>query len=185
MSLIPEAPWPWYIGGPAIGLFAPLLLFVGNRMFGVSSNLRHMCSILFPSRIEYFRYNWKQIGQWNLLFALGIAIGGLLASQWGGPHSIEIADFTKLALANLGLYDLSGLAPPEIFSWSALVTLKGFVCVILGGFLVGFGTAYAGGCTSGHAISGLANLELPSLVAVVSFFVGGMIATYFILPLIF
>jgi uncharacterized membrane protein YedE/YeeE len=185
MQVLASEPWPWYVAGPTIGLFAPALLIVGNRMFGVSSNLRHMCSILAPGSIQYFRYNWKQSGLWNLLFAAGIAIGGFLASHWSGPHNIEIAESTKLALTNLGLHDLSGIAPPEIFSWSTLLTLKGLVCVILGGFLVGFGTAYAGGCTSGHAISGLGNLELPSLISTVSFFVGGMIATYLILPLVF
>lgn len=180
-----SAPWPWYISGPAIGLFVPALLIVGNRMFGVSSNLRHMCSALFPGRIEHFRYDWKRVGLWNLLFAVGIALGAFLVSQWNGRHDVEITEQTRLALTNLGLSDLSGIAPPEIFSWSALLTMKGFVCVIVGAFLVGFGAAYAGGCTSGHAISGLANLEPPSLIAVVGFFAGGMIATYYILPLIF
>lgn len=179
-----SAPWPWYIAGPAVGLFVPALLLVGNRLFGVSSNLRHMCSILAPGRIEFFRYDWRRTGLWNLLFAIGIGVGGFIASQWSGPHDVVIAEETRIALTNLGLHDLSGIAPIEVFSWSALLTLKGFVCIVVGGFLVGFGTAYAGGCTSGHAISGLGNLELPSLIAVIGFFAGGMIATYFILPLI-
>jgi uncharacterized membrane protein YedE/YeeE len=183
-----SAPWPWYIAGPAIGLFVPALLLVGNRMFGVSSNLRHMCamsSAFVPGRVEHFHYDWKKTGLWNLLFLAGIAAGGFLAWIWGGPHNVEIVDQTRLALTNLGIHDFSGLAPREVFTWTALFTIKGFVCVILGGFLVGFGTAYAGGCTSGHAISGLADLQLPSLVAVISFFAGGMIATFLILPLIF
>lgn len=179
-----SAPWPWYIAGPAVGLFVPALLLVGNRLFGVSSNLRHMCSILAPGHIKFFRYDWKRTGLWNLLFAIGIGVGGFVASQWSGLHDVAIAEETRLALTNLGLHDLSGIAPRELFSWSALLTLKGFVCIVVGGFLIGFGTAYAGGCTSGHAISGLGNLELPSLIAVVGFFAGGMIATYFILPLI-
>ena len=168
-----------------IGLFVPALLIVGNRVFGVSSNLRHMCSALLPGGIEHFRYDWKRTGLWNLLFVAGIGVGGFLASQWGGSHNIEISEQTKLALTNLGIHDFSGLAPRELFTWSALLTAKGFVSVVLGGFLVGFGTAYAGGCTSGHAISGLADLQLPSLIAVVGFFAGGLIATHFILPLIF
>jgi len=185
MPAFASAPWPWYIAGPVIGLFVPALLIVGNRMFGVSSNLRHMCSAMLPGRIEYFRYDWKRTGIWNLLFVAGIGVGGFLASQWGGPHNVQISAQTRLALTNLGLHDFSGLAPRELFSWPVLFTAKGFVSVILGGFLVGFGTAYAGGCTSGHAIFGLADLQLPSLIAVVSFFAGGLIATYLILPLIF
>ena len=184
MAAFASGPWPWYIAGPVIGLFVPALLIVGNRMFGVSSSLRHLCSAVLPGRVEHFRYNWKLAGLWNLLFVAGTGLGGFIASQWGDPHNIEISEQTRLALMNLGIHDFSGLAPREIFTWSMLLTFKGFVSVILGGFLVGFGTAYAGGCTSGHAISGLADLQLPSLVAVIGFFAGGLIATYFLLPLV-
>ncbi len=114
----------------------------------------------------------------------GTGLGGFLASHWGGSHAIQISEQTRLALTNLGIHDFSGLAPREVFTWSALLTFKGFVSVVVGGFLVGFGTAYAGGCTSGHAISGLADLQLPSLIAVLGFFAGGLIATFFILPLV-
>ena len=185
MSGFFSAPWPWYLAGPVIGLFVPALLLVGNRTFGVSSNLRHMCAALVPGRIEHFRYDWRGVGLWNLLFVLGIGLGGFLAAQWGGAHSIAISEQTRIALQSLGIHDFSGLAPSEVFSWSALLTIKGFVCVVVGGFLVGFGTAYAGGCTSGHAICGLADLQLPSLIAVCGFFAGGLIGTFFVLPLIF
>jgi len=166
------APWPWYVAGPAIGLFVPTLLILGNRVFGVSSNLRHLCSAVFPSRLEYFRYDWKRTGLWNLVFVAGILLGGFLAAHWGAPQNVAISEQTRLALTRLGIHDFSGLAPREVFTWSALLTVKGFVLVILGGVLVGFGTAYAGGCTSGHAISGLADLQLPSLIAVVGFSAG-------------
>ncbi len=179
-----SAPWPWYVAGPIIGLFVPALLILGNKGFGVSTNLRHLCSAILPSRLGYFRYDWKRTGLWNLLFVAGIAMGGFLASHWGGSQNVAISEQTTLALARLGIHDFSGLAPREVFTWSALLTLKGFVSVILGGFLVGFGTAYAGGCTSGHAISGLADLQVSSLIAVLGFFAGGLIATYFILPLV-
>ena len=178
-----SAPWPWYVAGPAIGLFVPALLILGNQVFGVSSNLRHLCSAIVPGNIEYFRYDWKRTGLWNLLFVAGILIGGFLASHWGGSQNIAISESTRLALTKLGIHDFSGPAPRELFTWAALLTLKGFVSIVIGGFLVGFGTAYAGGCTSGHAISGLADLQLSSLVAVVGFFAGGLIATHFLLPL--
>jgi len=183
-----SSPWPWYIAGPLIGLFVPALLILGNRMFGVSSNLRHICSIcsaILPGNAEHFRYDWRQIGLWNLLFVAGTTVGGFVAWEWGGSHNIQISEQTRLALRALGIHDFSGLAPRELFSWPALLTLKGFVSVVLGGFLVGFGSAYAGGCTSGHAISGLADLQLPSLIAVAGFFAGGLMGTYFLLPLIF
>jgi uncharacterized membrane protein YedE/YeeE len=182
MSTWLTAPWPWYVAGPIIGLFVPALLLAGNKVFGISSNLRHLCSALLPGRLEYLRYDWKNVGLWNLVFLFGVLIGGVLAAHSGAPHNIAISSTTKAALTQLGLHDLSGVAPHEIFSWQALLTWRGFVSVVLGGFLVGFGAAYAGGCTSGHAISGLANFELPSLIAVLGFFAGGLAATYFILP---
>jgi hypothetical protein len=175
-------PWPWYVAGPAIGLFVPALLIVGNKLFGVSSSLRHTCAAVLPGKLQYFQYDWKNTGLWNLLFVLGIFVGGFLASHYGTPHDIGISNATRLDLARLGIHDFSGLAPHELFQWSALVSFKGFALIVIGGFLVGFGTAYAGGCTSGHAISGLADLQPASLIAVVGFFAGGLIATHFILP---
>lgn len=174
--------WPWYVAGPVIGLFVPVLLIVGNKVFGISSSLSHLCSAIAPGKIEYFRYDWRRTGLWNLLFVAGVFFGGLLAARVGGPHTVAISEATRTTLAHWGLHDFSGVAPREIFTWHALLTVRGFVSVVVGGFLVGFGTAYAAGCTSGHAISGLANLQLPSLIAVVGFFAGGLAATYLILP---
>ncbi len=177
--------WPWYVAGPIIGLFVPALLIVDTKEFGISSNLRHICSAVVPGKLEYFRYNWKKAGLWNLIFLVGVLLGGFLVSHWTTPHDIAISPQTRLALTKLGIHDFSGIAPHEVFNWHALLTLRGFVSIIVGGFLVGFGTAYAGGCTSGHAIAGLANFQLPSLIAVFGFFAGGLLATHFILPLLF
>jgi uncharacterized membrane protein YedE/YeeE len=185
MTNLLTEPWHWYVAGPLIGLFVPALLLAGNKVFGVSSNLRHLCSALIPSKLEFFRYDWRDAGLWNLVFLSGVLAGGFLAAHWGTQHDIAISPETKAALTRMGLHDMSGVTPHEIFSWHALLTLPGFVSIVVGGFLVGFGTAYAGGCTSGHAISGLANFELPSLIAIFGFFAGGLAATYFILPHLF
>ena len=175
--------WPWYVAGPLIGLFVPVLLLVGNRSFGVSSNFRHMCAAVLPPRSAFLRYDWRSAGAWNLAFALGILIGGALAANFlGGGASVGISANAHESIRALGVHDFRGLVPQELFSWHALTTVRGLVLIVGGGFLVGFGTAYAGGCTSGHAISGLANLQLPSLIAVVGFFAGGLLATFFILP---
>ena len=183
-ALFSPDPWPWYFAGPAIGLFVPALLIVGNAVFGVSSSLRHMCAAVFPGKVEYLRYDWKKNGLWNLVFVAGILAGGFLASLVGSQENVAISEATRLDLARLGIHDFSGLAPREFFQWSALLSFRGLVLIVGGGFLVGFGTAYAGGCTSGHAISGLADFQVPSLIAVIGFFAGGLFATHFLLPLL-
>lgn len=178
-------PWPWYFAGPAIGLFAPLLLVLGNRMFGLSSNLRHMCAAIMPGTIAYFKYDWKREGAWNLAFCGGILIGGFLAGfVFRNPNPIAISEHTRASLAALGIHDLIGLVPRELFSWSSLGSARGWAMIVLGGYLVGFGTAYAGGCTSGHGITGVADLQPASFIALAAFFAGGIVGTFFLLPLI-
>ena len=186
MDLLRE-PWPWYVAGPLIGLIVPLLLLLGGKPFGLSANLRHMCAAVMPGSVRFFRYDWRHEGGWNLLFALGILIGGFIGARWLLPdgYTVAIADSTRADLRGLGLQDLSGLLPPELFSWAALPTGPGFLTVVVGAFLVGFGARWAGGCTSGHAISGLATLQSPSLIAVIGFFAGGLLMTHVLLPLIF
>ena len=185
MSELLAGSWPWYVAGPLIGLFVPLLLLLTGKAFGISSSLKHTCAATVPGRAEYFQYDWKNSGLWNLLFVVGILLGGVLAVQFlggGGPTGIAAA--TKTDLRALGLTDFSGLVPPELFSWSSLATLPGLVALLIGGFLVGFGARYAGGCTSGHGITGLATLQAPSLIAVLGFFIGGLLTTHLLLPLL-
>lgn len=180
-------PWPWYIAGPLIGLMVPVLLLIGGKSFGVSSNLRHLCAATVPCGIPLFTYDWKRQGGWNLLFALGIFIGGLLAAVALLPdgYSVAISDATQRDLRALGMNDLSGLVPEQLMGWQALRSGRGWLTLGLGGFLVGFGARWAGGCTSGHAISGLATLQLPSLIAVLGFFAGGLLMTHALMPLLF
>ena len=176
-------PWPWYVAGPLIGIVVPALLLLGGKQFGISENLRHVCAII-PSKVEFFQYNWKN-GAWNLALILGVVIGGWIGSTLlGNPDPIAISEATRTDLVALGITDFNGLVPSQFFSWEGLMTGPGLLLMIGGGFLVGFGARYAGGCTSGHAISGLADLQLPSLIAVIGFFVGGLIATFFLLPII-
>jgi uncharacterized protein len=180
-----KQPWPWYISGPLIGLTIPLLLILGNKTLGISSSFRHMCAACIPGDIEFLKYDWrKEI--WSLVFVAGILFGGFIAYHIiGHPGVISISADTAEHLENLGIEDQSGFLPSEVFSWEGLFTIKGLILIVVGGFLVGFGTRYAGGCTSGHAIMGLSNLQWPSLVAVMGFFAGGLIMTHLILPLIF
>jgi len=184
MSHLFTHPLPWYIAGPLIGLVVPALLLLGNKPFGVASNFRHLCAALAPCGIEFFSHDWKRLGGWNLAFLVGIFAGAVVASQVAPPLALTLSPHTTAALHQLGLHDLTGLTPHEVFAWASLFTLKGFVSIVIGGFLVGFGTAYAGGCTSGHAISGLADLQPASLLAVCGFFAGGLAGTYLILPIV-
>ena len=178
-------PWPWYVAGPLIGLSVPALLLLGNKDLGVSANLRHACAII-PSKIDFFRYNWREAGTWNLVFALGIVLGGILGGVLlANPEPLQVADATQTELAELGVLVDGHLAPESVFGLANLLSLRGWLIMLGGGFLIGFGARYAGGCTSGHAISGLANVQLPSLVAVLGFFMGGLIMTHVLFPLIF
>lgn len=178
-------PMPWYIAGPLIGLTVPLLLIVGNKTFGISSSFQHMCAAVMPKKFPYFNYNWWKDGKWHLQLSFGIALGGVLAALFiPENYSIDLSADTVATLKGMGLTNMSGFVPSEIFTWTNLATVPGVLILVVGGFLIGFGTRYAGGCTSGHAITGLATLQKASLIAVIGFFVGGIISTYFILPTI-
>ena len=177
-----KQPWPWYIGGPLIGLMVPLLLLLGNKKFGISSSLRHICAVCFPGSIPFFKYNWKK-EVWNFVFAAGIIVGAFLAINFLSDHQpVYVNPKLIHELSQYGVTNYNHLAPAELFNWNSLVTIKGFLLIVVGGFLVGFGTRYAGGCTSGHSIMGLSNLQWPSLVATVCFMIGGFIMANLILP---
>ncbi|MFL5740606.1 MAG: YeeE/YedE family protein [Flavisolibacter sp.] len=176
--------WPWYVSGPLIGLMVPLLLILGNKAFGLSSSLRHICAACFPAQISFFRYDWKKEA-WNLFLVAGIVVGAFLT--WKFLFNYQDMNLNPKLLQELNSYGISDhrqIVPHEVVSWQGLFTWKGFVMIVVGGFLVGFGTRYAGGCTSGHSISGLSNLQWPSLVATICFMAGGFLVSNLILPLI-
>jgi uncharacterized protein len=176
--------WPWYVTGPVIGLSVPLLLLLGNKKLGVSSTLRQVCAACFPGKIPFLNYNWKK-DVWNLYLVGGMVIGGFLGgSLLTTREPIDLSESTVQFLNTNGLSKPEGLMPTELFNWETLATLKGIVLMVAGGFMVGFGTRYARGCTSGHGILGLSALQWPSLVATCSFFLGGTLFSYFILPFI-
>lgn len=177
-------PWPWYVAGPVIGLTVPLLLLLGNKRLGISSTLRQIGSACIPGDAQFKDYDWKK-DSWNLFFAAGILIGGYLGGMlFANPDAIILSPDTIKLLHSYNLSDPQGLLPQELFNWPSLLTLKGFLLMIVGGFMVGFGTRYAGGCTSGHGILGLSALQWPSLVATASFFLGGILVSYLMLPYI-
>ncbi|WP_179336779.1 YeeE/YedE family protein [Winogradskyella ludwigii] len=179
-------PWPWYVSGPIIAIIMYLLLYFG-RTFGMSSNLRTLCAIGGAGKhSDFFKFDWKS-QRWNLVVVLGAILGGFIAHYYlSEPAAIDLSDATIIDLKTLGFTDIgNSLLPPELFSWEAVFSIKGILILIVGGFLVGFGTRYAGGCTSGHAITGLSSLQLPSLIAVIGFFLGGLIMIHLIFPILF
>ncbi|HEY4650934.1 MAG TPA: YeeE/YedE thiosulfate transporter family protein [Pontibacter sp.] len=178
-------PWPWYVSGIAIVVVMVLLLFFG-KAFGFSSNLRVICAACGAGRHStFFDFNWRA-QTWNLLFLVGAIVGGFISSEFlTNGEAVQLSQATIQDLSQLGMAAPEALQPAEIFSLDALFTAKGFLLLLLGGFAIGFGSRYAGGCTSGHAISGLSNLQVPSLIAVIGFFIGGLITTWLLLPLIF
>ncbi|WP_262247164.1 YeeE/YedE family protein [Parapedobacter soli] len=179
-----KQPWPWYIAGPLVGLTVPALLILGNKSFGISSSLRHICASCMPAKIPFFHYDWKKEA-WNLFFVFGIFIGGILAAVLlANQQPVGVNPALADELAGYGITSYNSLIPEDIINWHSLLTLRGFLLIVVGGFLVGFGTRYAGGCTSGHAIMGLSNLQWPSLVATISFMIGGFVMANLILPYI-
>jgi uncharacterized membrane protein YedE/YeeE len=178
-------PWPWWFSGMIISAIMFLLLFFG-KSFGFSSNLRTMCTIAGAGKkVKFFDFDWKT-QSWNLVFLVGAIIGGFIANNFLTADSpFVLAESTAADLQALGFEKPTGIQPAELFSWEAIFTLKGFLVLALGGLFVGFGSRYAGGCTSGHAISGISDLQVPSMVAVVGFFIGGLLMTWVIYPLIF
>ncbi|MFC5411773.1 YeeE/YedE family protein [Larkinella bovis] len=179
-----KQPWPWYVAGPLIGLMVPTLLILGNKSFGISSSLRHLCAVCVPSKIPFFHYDWRKEA-WNLFFVAGIVLGGVLAVHYLYEASpLTIHPDLAAELSGYGITNLSSMVPTELVNWESLMTLPGLIMLVGGGFLIGFGSRYAGGCTSGHSIMGLSTLQWPSLIATLCFMIGGFIMANWILPLI-
>jgi uncharacterized membrane protein YedE/YeeE len=179
-------PWPWYVSGFMIALIMFLLIMVGKN-FGMSGNLRTICTICGAgNKTDFFRFDWKA-QRWNLMVVLGAIIGGFIAHQFLTVEATvalnpnTVSDLQTLGFENAG----KTYMPEELFSSAVFTDAKSIILLVIGGFLVGFGARYAGGCTSGHAISGLSNLQLPSLIAVIGFFIGGLTMIHLIFPLLF
>jgi uncharacterized membrane protein YedE/YeeE len=154
-------PWPWWFSGILIGLTVPLLYFLTGQGFGISTSFQQIGAMCSPaSKLSYLKDFDRRKGMWTLMFATGIAIGGYVANQFLSATPVEFL--------------------PESF-----MNVGGGIKLFVGGILIGFGTRYAGGCTSGHAITGIANLNWPSLVATIFFFVGGLGVTWGLGSLIF
>jgi len=179
-------PWPWYVGGPLIATTLFFYFYFGKN-FGASTNFETLCTMAGAGKFsDYFKKNWKE-RDFALLFVIGLIIGGFISSIYLIPNqNIDLNPVTVYELTDLGFSDVgTQYFPEEIFGEDVFYTLKGFLILLVSGVLIGFGTRYAGGCTSGHAITGISSLQLPSLLAVIGFFIGGVLATWFIIPILF
>lgn len=178
--------WPWYFSGFLIGMIMLCLIYFG-KVFGMSSNLSTLCSMTgLGKRVPFFDFDWKS-QRWNLLVVIGAMFGGFVAVHFMSDASnVGINPKTIAQLAQMGIEAPNGkLLPDALFGNAVFESPKMIFILLIGGVLIGFGTRYASGCTSGHAISGLSNLQIKSLKAVIGFFIGGLIMSHFILPLIF
>ncbi len=176
------SPWPWYVSGPIIGLMVPLLILIGNRSFGISQNLEHLCAMAKPAvvRIKLFNYDWRA-SRWSIVFAVGVMLGGLLAGViFANPEPIKLSQATLDMLAQRNIAPPSEFNPPEIFS----LNFQNSLLLLTSGLLIGFGTRYAAGCTSGHAITGISTLQIQSVYAVIGIFAGGLLAANYITPIL-
>jgi uncharacterized membrane protein YedE/YeeE len=178
-------PWSWWFSGIMIAAIMFFLLYFGQS-FGFSSNLRTICAAAgLGKSAKFFDFNWKA-QSWNLVFLVGAILGGFIAREFLSTDApVLISEATIQDLSKLGIAAPESLQPAELFGLDAVLSIKGFLLLAFGGLMVGFGSRYAGGCTSGHAISGLSDLQIPSLIAVMGFFIGGLLMTYLFLPLIF
>jgi len=178
--------WPWYISGFIIAIIMLTLNYFG-KVFGMSSNLRSMCSIAGAGKyVSFFDYDWKA-QRWNLLVIVVAMLGGYVAVHFmSDPSNVTLNPKTIAQLSQMGIDAPNGkLVPNALFGEAAFQSPKMILILIVGGILIGFGSRYAGGCTSGHAISGMSNLQIQSLKAVIGFFLGGLVMSHFILPLLF
>ncbi len=184
-------PWHWAFSGFMITVVMFILTYLGKK-FGLSGSFTTLCSIGGAGKwYNYFDFDWRK-QDWLLVLVIGAIMGGSIGSSFlSSSFPVQISAETISDLSDLGIsYPTSivegaGFLPTDIFNFENLITIRGFTLIILGGFFIGFGTRWAGGCTSGHAISGLSSLQIPSLIAVIGFFVGGLITTHFLFPLIF
>jgi uncharacterized membrane protein YedE/YeeE len=179
-------PWPWYVSGILLGVLVPAMLWLGSS-FGVSGNLDSICGIFWADRFsDYFKFDIKDRLP-NLIFVAGSICGGFIAANFltSANYSVAISSATVETLHLFGISNFEGLQPSQLFNLSFLGTPQGLILLVGGGFLIGFGSRWAGGCTSGHSITGISSLQLPSLVATIGFFIGGLIATHLLMPLIF
>lgn len=179
-------PWPWYVSGPLIAATMAALLFTGKN-FGMSSNLRTVCAAMGAGKnCDFFNFNWRD-QWWNLFVIAGAVIGGFIAVHFLSDNPVPkinpdlVQELKKIGFESTG----DAYLPRELFSNEAFSSVRTVMLLLTGGFLIGFGARYAGGCTSGHAISGLSNLQLPSLIAVIGFFIGGLVMVHLIFPVLF
>ncbi len=180
-----QKPWHWSLAGVMIALILFLLTYLG-RSFGVSASFKTICNAFgLGKKYEYFDFDIKN-DFWQIAFLLGVLLGGLISvTILYNPEPAKISQATIDHLATDFGWNYpqgDGYLPVDVFN---IYNWKAIVIALVGGAFVGFGARYGNGCTSGHAITGLSHMRLPSLITVIGFFIGGLIMTWLIMPFIF
>lgn len=158
-------PLHWALAGAAIAAVTLSLLFFRNRRLGISGGLDDVCSLVLHR--PYFAQETVRASRtWRVPFLCGLVLGGTVSALLGGGWA---------PTWDLGRFDeVIGFGPAGKLAW-----------MFAGGVLIGVGTRLANGCTSGHGIFGLANVELPSLVATLAFMASGIVTTQVVYHVIF
>ena len=163
MEWLTEARWSPYVVGMGIGVLSWLTFLVSEKALGCSTSFARTAGMIEKvfrgSRVEMKLYyqEYKPVVDWQWMLVAGMVLGALISSLLSGDFQWQ-------------------WIPPR---WEAVFgadRLARIFVALLGGALLGFGSRWAGGCTSGHGISGTMQLAVSSWISAICFFIGGVLS---------
>lgn len=167
MNFLTMTRWSPYVVGALIGLLNLAAMLLSGKTLGASTSfakasgmIRRIFNRDKVDNNEYYQKTTPTV-DWGFMLVVGIVLGSLLSSLLSGDFRLE---FVPVMWA-------------EEISGSFFIR---FLVALFGGIVLGIGSRWAGGCTSGHGISGTSQLSLISWAAAISFFVGGILSAYLI-----
>jgi len=162
MNWLTETHWSPYIVGIGIGILSWLTFLISKKPIGCSTAFARtsgMIEKLFRGKKVEQKLYYKEVEpvvDWEWMLVLGVVIGALISALLSGDFRWQWVPSRWAATFGTAVF-------PRV------------IVAITGGICLGFGARWAGGCTSGHGISGTLQLAVSSWVAAISFFIGGII----------